>query len=288
MEPDVSDLAENVANGLPKTATPPLRMSVADAAPVEDVFIDHRRLVQWVLGNDGYFHSDAQIAFSQRKGHHLVVTEGATLSNNTRIASCPMPVTLSVLNALSIDPFSNRGVEFPMSFLRSQSKNPESLQAFYLMEQLIRGSASWWAPYIASLPTVEDVTAMQFEEEADIMWLKGTNLRGGISTQAAKWKDMYLRGSGQLKDLGWSNALDGSYTWYADANTQPLTLTHAISQAKIPLGSFYLRKSLVHVTSARLHPPSRSCSLRATTKGRSAIRPCHALFGPFRSPATFA
>jgi hypothetical protein len=219
MEPDESTLDQDVVDTGPKSTTPPLQMSEPDPAPAKDVFEKHRRLVQWVLDHDGYLDPHAQIAFSPRKGYHAIVREGASMTYGTRIASCPMPATLSVLNALDVDPFPNHGIEFPEPFLRTQSsRSTESLQAFYLMEQLILGSTSWWAPYIATLPTVEDVTAMQFEEEADVAWLDGTNLKAGLSTQAAKWKEMYLQGSGQLRQLGWANALNGSYTWYAGWN----------------------------------------------------------------------
>ncbi|OQV02752.1 hypothetical protein CLAIMM_07896 [Cladophialophora immunda] len=212
MEPDETTLNPDVIDKRPQSSTPPLRMNVEDAAAA-DIFRNHRRLVGWVLENDGYLHPHAQIAFSSRNGYHAVVADGQSLVSGTRIASCPMPITLSVLNAFDITPFSNHGTRFPMSFLRKQSQKPESLQAFFLMEQLILGENSWWAPYIATLPTVEDISAMQFDEEADAMWLEGTNLKGGLSTQAAKWKDMYLQGSAHLRGLGWPSALNGSYTW---------------------------------------------------------------------------
>ena len=225
MEPDETSL-DHIVVTLPDSSTPPLRMGATGTigekgTPAStDVFHSHRILVEWVLENDGYLHPQAQIAFSSRNGYHAVVTAGGTLLNGTRIASCPMSVTLSVLNALDISPFSSHGIVFPKSFLRSQSSKPEALQAFFLMEQLILGDDSWWAPYIATLPSVEDVTAMQFEEEADVMWLEGTNLKSGWSTQAAKWKEMYLRGSGLLRQQGWTNALNGSYTWYAELDGQ--------------------------------------------------------------------
>ena len=226
MEPDESSLGQDAVVNIPQSITPPLRMDATDPGPTEDVFDNHRRLIQWVLENDGYLSPDSQIAFSLRKGHHVVAAEGATQSSNTRIASCPMPATLSVLNALSIKPFSNHGVTFPTEFLRTQSKSPESLQAFFLMEQLILGGKSWWAPYIATLPTVEDVTSMQFEDGEDVLWLEGTNLKEGMSTQTAKWKEMYRQGSGQLRNLGWANDTNGSYTWYGYF-TQTITGLHS-------------------------------------------------------------
>ncbi|KIY00329.1 uncharacterized protein Z520_04014 [Fonsecaea multimorphosa CBS 102226] len=212
MEPDETTLDQDAIDKIPQSSTPPLRMNVEGAAAA-DVFRNHRRLVDWVLENDGYMHPHAQIAFSSRNGYHAVVADGHSLVSGTRVASCPMTITLSVLNAFNIDPFSNHDTCFPTPFLYSQSKKPESLQAFFLMEQLILGEKSWWAPYIATLPTVEDITAMQFEEEADAMWLEGTNLKGGLSTQAAKWEDMYSQGSAHLRKLGWPSALNGSYTW---------------------------------------------------------------------------
>ncbi len=213
MEPDATNLDRNAIEVRPQTSTPPVRMG-EETRTSDELFKDHHRLVEWVLANDGYLHPGAQIAFSQHKGFHAVVGEGQTLSSGTRIASCPMPVTLSVLNALDITPFSSHGSRFPDSFLRSQASTPESLQAFFLMEQLVLGEESWWAPYIATIPSVQDVSESQFEEAGDVIWLEGTNLRGGFSAQTAKWKEMYLQGMGHLRRLEWPNALQGAYTWY--------------------------------------------------------------------------
>jgi len=213
MEADASRLEGVIDENRSNNSTPPLRMNEQNHA-TNDIFDKHRRLVDWVLANDGYFHPHAQIAFSRRKGFHGVVADGQRLFSGARIASCPVPITISILNALDIEPFSSHGSAFPKSFLRDQAHKTESLQAFFLMEQLVIGEKSWWAPYIATLPTVDDVTDMQFEEETDVVWLEGTNLKGGISAQVARWKEMYLQGIGQLKQAQWPNALEGTYTWY--------------------------------------------------------------------------
>jgi hypothetical protein len=199
--------------GEPLTSiTPPLLMN--ENEPSNDIFENHKALVDWILSNSGFLHPKVQLAFSDGKGYHAVaggsVPDG--LVAGTRIASCPMEVTMSVLNALGVAPFSNRGTKFPEAFLRLQSRTPESLQAFFLMEQSLREN-SWWRPYINTLPTVEAINFMQFEAEADVQWLEGTNLKGGYASQTTKWKDFYLQGSGQLRNLGWTNAKNGSYTW---------------------------------------------------------------------------
>jgi len=211
MEPDNTKLQSDVVETRPESLTPPLHMD-HPAESEADIFHNHRRLVDWVLANNGYFHPHAQIAFSKRKGFHAVVADGQQVSAGTRVASCPITTTLSVLNALEIHPFQSHGTRFPEAFLRSQRKNPESLAIFFLMEQLVLGDKSWWAPYIATLPTVQEVTDQQFGEE-DLIWLQGTNLPGGISERISKWKEMYLQGVDDLKHLQWENAVRGEYTW---------------------------------------------------------------------------
>ncbi|KAJ9642729.1 hypothetical protein H2204_002377 [Knufia peltigerae] len=212
MEPDNTKLQPDVVETRHGSSTPPLHMNNT-AEPEADIFHGHRRLVDWVLANNGYFHPHAQIAFSRRKGFHAVVANGEHVSAGTRVASCPISTTISVLNALEIHPFQSHGTRFPEGFLRRQRKNPESLQTFFLMEQLVLGEQSWWAPYIATLPTVQEVMDQQFDEEKDLIWLQGTNLPGGISERISKWKEMYLCGLDELKELQWQNALTGEYTW---------------------------------------------------------------------------
>lgn len=207
-------LGDHVVEKMNDSPLPALRMADQSIpVPSNDAFDKHRRLIDWVLANDGFLHPEAQIAFSPRKGFHAIVMEGKTLASGTRVASCPLPVTLSVMNALQTRPFSNHGTSFPKAFLRNQISTPEALQAFFLMEQLVLGEKSWWAPYIATIPSVEDVNEMQFEDEADLRWLEGTNLKAGLSTQTAKWNKMYQKGMSQLMDMNWPNAVDGSYTW---------------------------------------------------------------------------
>lgn len=213
MERDPTALDRDAPEIRAQSTTPPLRMSEQVTAH-QEIFDKHRRLVQWVLASDGFFHPNVQIAFSSRKGFHAVVVEGHDLPSGTRIASCPMSITLSVLNALDVAPFSNHGTRFPNSFLHSLASQPEILQTFFLMEQLILGDKSWWAPYIETLPTVDDVSRSQFEEEADLRWLEGTNLKGGFAAQDAKWKSMYLQGMELLKQSHWAHAVNGAYTWY--------------------------------------------------------------------------
>ena len=56
------------------------------------------------------------------------------------------------------------------------------------MDQEIRGSDSFWAPYIRTLPGLEFLDDML---EPDERWIAGTNLKLSIIEQLQKWKAMY-------------------------------------------------------------------------------------------------
>jgi hypothetical protein len=180
----------------------------------ESVFSGHRRLVEWILQNNGYLHPNVEIAYSPAKGYHMIVAAGKTITPQTRITSCPMTCVLSILNVLNIEPFSNHGVKFPQEFLRNNVSRPELLQAFFLMEHALLGDRSFWAPYIQTLPSVEDINELQFESEEDQQWLSRTNLAVGRAQLMDKWKGFYEKGLKELKIMNWQNAINDKLTWY--------------------------------------------------------------------------
>ena len=183
-------------------------------AKSDELFRNHRALIDWLTkDNQGYLFPDVRIAHSPSKGFHLIVAEGCVVEAETRIVSCPMPATMSVLNALDIAPFNCHGTKFPKAFLDNNVGRPEVLQTFFLMEQYLKADTSWWAAYIKTLPTLTEVAELQFETEDDVAWLEGTNLKGGFATQTTKWQDMYSKALRELKILGWPRALQGEYSW---------------------------------------------------------------------------
>ena len=179
------------------------------------LFERHDNLVRWVTEeNDGYLHPNVTIAYSQTQGFHMVVADGQEIPALTRVTSSPMSATLSVLNALDVAPFkSNAGSKFPPTFLMRNVKKPELLQAFFLMEQYVKGDKSWWAPYIRTLPTPKAVQDLQFDTKDDQVWLEGTNLKSAFISQTTKWQEMYTKGLRELKILNWQPALDGRFSW---------------------------------------------------------------------------
>jgi hypothetical protein len=182
--------------------------------PANDLFRHHHKLVKWTTeDNNGYLHPNVRIAYSPMQGFHMRVEEGKEIKALTRITSSPMACTLSVMNAFDIAPFQSHGPKFPNSFLRTYALKPQLLQAFFLMEQYLRGNKSWWAPYIQSLPTPAELGTLIYEEIEDRAWLEGTNLKAAFTEQETRWQDMYTKGLRDLKILNCDNAIKGKYTW---------------------------------------------------------------------------
>ena len=177
------------------------------------LFDNHMQLVSWVLKNGGYFHPSVEIAHSDMGGYHVIVAKGRTVTPQTRISSCPMSCTLSVLNILNVAPFSNRGTVFPQSFLDAYLDCPELLQTFFLMEQYVLGKESWWVPYIKTLPSIDDANQLHFDSPEDLQWIKGTNLEVGYRELMSKWKGYYNQGLSALRASGWSVEKCDSYSW---------------------------------------------------------------------------
>ncbi|KAJ9655114.1 hypothetical protein H2198_005970 [Neophaeococcomyces mojaviensis] len=172
----------------------------------------HRKLTQWVVNNNGFFHSDLEIVHHASKGYYAIVRDGKELKAQTRVASCPVAVALSVLNVLNVEPFSNHGTKFPDRFLRRYQEAPDVLQTFFLMEQYLLGEKSWWSPYIQTLPTIEDVDNLQYEAEADAAWVRGTNLEVAFASQRQKWHHQLEEANVLLQGLEWENAKSGKYS----------------------------------------------------------------------------
>lgn len=187
--------------------------SATDTNHQTDQFEKHRRLTEWTVEHGGFWHDAVQIVHTPEKGYYARVRHGHEVPSGTRIASCPMETTLSVLNALSISPFSNHGTQFPSAFLRQHETDTDILQFFYLMEQHVLGEASFWAPYIATLPDVQATGSLQFESEADMAWIQGTNLSTALVQQNARWRAQFEAGDAMLKSLAWPSAVENKYSF---------------------------------------------------------------------------
>jgi hypothetical protein len=172
----------------------------------------HDLLVRWAVQQGGYFHEDVEVVLTPEKGYHLVVRRNATLQPNTQVVTCPMSCTMSILNVIDAEGgFTCRGIKIPPAFVQKQPR--VTVERFFLMEHYLVGKKSWWAPYIATLPTPEEVRQMQFQKPDDLDWIRGTNLASAFETQTEQWKAHYEQGMEHLLKLNWQNAKRGRLTW---------------------------------------------------------------------------
>ncbi|KAK5073097.1 hypothetical protein LTR64_000494 [Lithohypha guttulata] len=174
---------------------------------------NHKQLAQWVARHGGFIHPNLRLKYAPNKGYHGVVADGATITAHTRVVVCPISIMMSALNVLNIAPFEQHGTSFPKPFLQRYQSATDTLQAFFLMEQYLLGDKSFWAPYIRTLPTVEDVDAAQFEAEEDLAWIRGTNLEVALAAQNRKWLHQFEDVNRMLMELDWNNARNGAYDY---------------------------------------------------------------------------
>ena len=172
----------------------------------------HDVLVRWAVQQGGYFHDDVEVVLTPEKGYHLVVRRNAMLQPNTQVLTCPIPCTMSILNVIDAEGgFTCRGIKIPPAFIHNQPR--ENVERFFLMEHYLVGKKSWWAPYIATLPTPDEVQKMQFQKPDDLAWIHGTNLASAFEKQTEQWRARYEQGIQHLLKLNWQNAKSGRLTW---------------------------------------------------------------------------
>jgi hypothetical protein len=211
-------------------------------------------LIRWVKREEGFLHPGVEVASDPgNRGFYVRVGAGHTIRPNTRIASCPISTTVSVLNAMNIAPFSSRGTNFPHAFINNQSFTV--VQYFFLMEQYLLGQKSWWAPYISAIPTPDAIDSMLFVDGSDDMrWLAGTNLKSALAKQNEKWKVLYMTALAQLEGLRWPNT--ENYTWCVDSYLIEGQLMEVL-QAPVPVGSHDVRLPRLYLSGVVRHPSSR-------------------------------
>ena len=168
-------------------------------------------LISWTAQNKGYLHPNVSIQRDPQNGYYAKTKIGEKIQSLTKIASCPMACTLSILNAMDVAPFQSQRTRFPVIFIRNQPTS--AVQCFFLMEQYLLGPRSWWFHYISLLPIPAEIEELEFTTEEDLAWIDGTNLNFALGKQTEKWQDEFQRGLAKLRTLEWPVQKLNSYTW---------------------------------------------------------------------------
>ncbi|KAL2150475.1 hypothetical protein VTH82DRAFT_7038 [Thermothelomyces myriococcoides] len=151
-------------------------------------------LVDWSQQHGARLHPSVEIYLDPASKYSLRVGPSAAegLQPGFAAVSCPARITLSYLNALVDGPLdlatrsARLGQEaaagaFPPRFTKAVP--PYVLGRFFLIKEYLKGKDSFWWPYIATLPSPEQVGAWAlppFWPDHDIAYLEGTNAHVAI------------------------------------------------------------------------------------------------------------
>ncbi|KAH6616084.1 hypothetical protein B0J18DRAFT_446820 [Chaetomium sp. MPI-SDFR-AT-0129] len=178
-------------------------------------------LLEWSQQHGAELHPSLEIHHDDVSKYSLRVkpTVNEGLEPGFTAVSCPLSTTLSYLNALIDGPldFSSPSSPhttdgaFPTNFTKSVP--PHVLGRFFLIKEYLKGKDSYWAPYISTLPSPEQVAAWAlpaFWPDSDTAYLEGTNVSVTIEEIQANVKQEFKQARKLLKDEGFPDVT--SYT----------------------------------------------------------------------------
>ncbi len=204
-------------------------------------------LLAWSQQHGAELHPELEIYCDDITKYSLRVKPSAAdgLQPGFRAVSCPVSTTLSYLNALVDSPLDiaspspqDHTPAFPPRFL--QSNPPHVVGRFFLVKEYLRGKASFWWPYIATLPQPEHVDAWAlpaFWPDHDLACLEGTNAHVAVEEMQANVKREFKHARRLLKDddfPGWQDYTQLLYKWafsiFTSRSFRPSLILSAASQ----------------------------------------------------------
>ena len=144
-------------------------------------------LIAWFKQGGGRIHPAVEIVHEEGFGFCLKVRHDAHVPAGSTVIACPQQLTLSILDAESIDHL------WPEEFKQKLKDSPEVLVRIFIVEQILKGPKSFWWPYINMLPNLlgqHPLTPMYYDED-DSVWIRGTNLDAARVSRLASWKQEY-------------------------------------------------------------------------------------------------
>ena len=156
-------------------------------------------LLLWFEAHGGIFGEQIEITSGSSLGYYLIVKEGQNLVPGSCIVSCPKVLTLSYLNALSSEFSEGQSLAFPLNF--TMNVDPHVVVRFFLMEQYLLKTESFWWPYIQLLPSPqrpESLSTPMWYSEEDVVWIRGTNLQQAVQDRERSWRAEYKDGLRRL------------------------------------------------------------------------------------------
>ncbi|GAB1318107.1 Ribosomal lysine N-methyltransferase set10 [Madurella fahalii] len=182
-----------------------------------------KNLVAWACNHGAELHPYLEVYHDNVSKFSLRVKNSATepLEPNFTAATCPVPITLSYLNALidcTIDISASvydRPAAFSPRFMSSIP--PHVIGRFFLIKEYLKGKDSHWRPYITTLPQPENTSSWAlpaFWPEDDIDFLEGTNAYVAIQEIQENVKREFKQARKVLKDEAFQNWQDYTQMLY--------------------------------------------------------------------------
>jgi hypothetical protein len=133
------------------------------------------QLLEWFARNGGFVNPAVSLRKTAEYGYHFMASKD--LPTNSTPCSCPFGLTLSYLNLLPSPPAGIKSYANDSQCSKLIGKVSRSaVGSFFLAEQRLKGSESFWAPYIKALPKNDELTTPLWFTPEDLKWLAGTNL----------------------------------------------------------------------------------------------------------------
>ncbi|KAL3477131.1 hypothetical protein BJX99DRAFT_226736 [Aspergillus californicus] len=178
-------------------------------------------LLEWMRTYGGSLHENVQISHDSQRGTHLRV-KGEGVPSNTHIIKTPVATTMSYFNVIDHcigeTQFPAHGVKLPPAFV--ENTGPEEAAIFFLVGQWLRGSESFWYPYLQTLPQPGSLTTLPYyEEEEDLEWIEGTSLVAARQQKIALLQERYKTSCSELQKSGFEDAEQYSWDLYLWAST---------------------------------------------------------------------
>ncbi|KAH8670425.1 hypothetical protein BGZ60DRAFT_34760 [Tricladium varicosporioides] len=178
-------------------------------------------LLRWGQLNNTLLHEDVEIYKDSKTG--LSFKARNEIPPGTTMVSSSYSTTLSYLNTtqLSSDFELHGSQPFPSEFTQALSQeDPNVIGYFFLMQQYLMGSDSFWSEYIRLLPQPDQPESLAIPiwwPEADQKFLAGTNAEPPIAKRQHLWKSEYNRAIRILKSNfeGWEQYTYILYQWAA-------------------------------------------------------------------------
>lgn len=212
------------------------------------------KLVSWATEHGAELHPAVEIYKDDVTGFSMRVKPtpeaGAPeLKPGDSILTCPLKISLSYLNTECggpiLSPPSERTESMPVFPPKFMDLQPHIIGRFYLIKQYLLGKASFWHPYIATLPQPSNLSSWSlppFWPEEDALFLEGTNAGIASAEIQAHIKKEFKDARRLLRDAafdGWQDYTRLLYNWafsmFASRSFRPsLVTSQAVRTLELP------------------------------------------------------